>query len=336
MDLAFLTGNDPTTTLILMCLPMLGGVMLIAAAFAGNGSNRQFKRRIDRAKGEANDAPMAAQTVVSVRRTTADSKYAVVDRLIKAALPRPDLLRHRLERAGVKPDLGRYLMICLISGLISFGIGHVILAFPTAASILLGVFGAIGLPHFVLGMKAARRQLKFIAHFPDAIDLMVRGLKAGLPITESIKSAGQEIPGPVGEELTQIFESVKIGSKMEDALWDTARRLMIPEFNFFTVALSIQTETGGNLAETLANLSDILRRRKQMKFKIKAMSSEAKASAYIIGSLPFIMFLLLFFINREYVMTLWHDPRGNLMLAGGFVMFAIGIGTMYKMVKFEI
>ncbi len=336
MDLAFLTGGDPATTLILMCLPMLGGVMLIAAAFAGNGSNRQFKRRIDRARGEAGDIATTVQTVVSVRRATGDSKYAVVDRLIKTALPRPDLLRHRLERAGVNPDLGRYLLICLVSGLMSFGVGHVVLAVPTVVSVLLGLFGAVGLPHFVLGIKASRRQLQFIAHFPDAIDLMVRGLKAGLPITESIKSAGQEIPGPVGEELTQIFEAVKIGSKMDDALWDTAKRLMIPEFNFFTVALSIQTETGGNLAETLSNLSDILRRRKQMKFKIKAMSSEAKASAYIIGSLPFIMFLLLFFINREYVMTLWHDPRGNLMLAGGFFMFAIGIGTMYKMVKFEI
>lgn len=336
MDFSLLTGNDPVTTLILMCLPMLGGVILIAAAFAGNGSNRQFKRRINRAKGEASNAPVTVQTVLSVRRATADSKYAIIDRLIKTTLPRPDLLRHRLERAGLKPALGRYLLICLFSGLMSFAFGHFILTFPTVASVLLGLFGTIGLPHFVLGMKASRRQLQFIAHFPDAIDLMVRGLKAGLPITESIKSAGQEIPGPVGEELTRIFESVKIGSKMDDALWDTAKRLMIPEFNFFTVALSIQTETGGNLAETLANLADILRRRKQMKFKIKAMSSEAKASAYIIGSLPFIMFLLLFFINREYVMTLWHDPRGNVMLAGGFVMFAIGIGTMYKMVKFEI
>lgn len=336
MDFSLLTGNDPVTTLILMCLPMLGGVMLIAAAFAGNGSNRQFKRRIKRASGDKVDAEQVVQTVVSVRRNTAESKYAFVDQLIKSILPRPDLLRFRLERAGVKPALGRYLMICAVCGIMAFGFGRLFLGLPNIAAALFGVFGVIGIPHFVLGFMASRRQLQFIAHFPDAIDLMVRGLRAGLPITESIKSAGQEIPGPAGEELTRVFEAVKVGRKMEEALWETAKRLNIPEFNFFTVALSIQTETGGNLAETLSNLSDILRKRKQMKFKVKAMSSEAKTSAYIIGSLPFIMFLLLYLINPEYVMELWHDPRGNLMLAGGFMMFGIGIGAMYKMVKFEI
>lgn len=336
MDLSIFSSTSPLTTLLLMCLPMLGGVLIIGAAFAGNGSNRQYKKRIERARGDGPAAPAMAQTVVSVRRTTVDSKYAFVDRLIKTTLPRPDLLRHRLERAGVKPQLGRYLTICIISGFAAFACARIGFALPNIVAALIGLVGAIGLPHFALGIMAGRRQLRFIAHFPDAIDLMVRGLKAGLPITESIKSAGQEIPGPVGEELTRIFEGVKMGSKMEDALWDTAKRLMIPEFNFFTVALSIQTETGGNLAETLQNLSDILRKRKQMKFKVKAMSSEAKASAYIIGSLPFIMFLLLLLINKEYVMTLWNDPRGNMMLAGGFAMFGVGIGVMYKMVKFEI
>lgn len=336
MDLAFLTGNDPLTTLILMCLPMLGGILVIAAAFAGNGANRNLKKRIKRATGDVGNLEQKVQTVVSVRRTTADSRFALVDRLIKTILPRPELLRYRLERAGVKPALGRYLLMCLLSGVAAYFVAKIAFGLPTMVAALIGLVGVIGIPHFTLGLMAARRQLQFIAHFPDAIDLMVRGLKAGLPITESMKSAGEEIPGPVGEELTRIFEAVKIGSKIEEALWETANRLTIPEFNFFTVALSIQTETGGNLAETLSNLSDILRKRKQMKFKIKAMSSEAKASAYIIGSLPFIMFLLLYFINNEYVMTLWHDSRGNMMLAGGFFMFGVGIATMYKMVKFEI
>ena len=335
MDLSLFAGLDPMTTLLLMGMPIFGGVLLIAAAFADTGASRQYKKRIARVKGDT-DSTEIIQTVVSVRRATADSKYAFVDNLIKTALPRPDLLRNRLERAGVRPVLGRYLMICAISGLIAFAFAKAGLGLPNLVAGLIGAFGAIGIPHFVLSYMAARRQVQFIAHFPDAIDLMVRGLKAGLPIAESIKSAGQEIPGPVGEELSRIFDAIKIGTKIDDALWETAGRLAIPEFNFFTVALSIQTETGGNLAETLANLSDVLRKRKQMKLKVKAMSSEAKASAYIIGSLPFIMFLLLYFINREYVMTLVHDPRGNLMLAGGFAMFAIGIGTMYKMVKFEI
>ena len=265
-------GLDPLTTLVLMCLPIFGGVLLIAAAFAGNGANRQFKRRIARVKGDSDPAEQIARTVVSVRRATADSKYAFIDNLIKTALPRPDLLRHRLERAGMKPILGRYLLICAISGIVVFAISKLALDAPNLIAGLLGVFGAVGLPHFVLGSKAKRRQAKFITHFPDAIDLMVRGLKAGLPIAESIKSAGQEIPGPVGEELTRVFDAVKIGTKIEDALWETAGRLDLPEFNFFTVALSIQTETGGNLAETLTNLSEVLRKRKTMKLKVKAMT----------------------------------------------------------------
>ncbi len=336
MDLTLLTGGDPTTTLILMGLPMLGGFLLIAAAFAGGGDAQQFKRRLNRVKGASPAAEDAVQTVVSVRRKTGDSKHAFVNSIIRTALPRPDLLRKKLERAGMKPDLGRYLMICGFSGIALFGLTRFGFGMPNVVALLLGIFGAIGLPHFVLGIKASRRQVQFIIHFSDAIDLMVRGLRAGLPIAESIKSAGQEIPGPAGEELTRIFEAVKIGTSLDVALWETADRLMIPEFNFFTVALSIQTETGGNLAETLENLSSVLRQRKQMKLKVKAMSSEAKASAYIIGSLPFLMFVALYFLNNEYVMALIHDPRGNLMMAGGFAMFAVGIGVMYNMVKFEI
>ena len=129
---------------------------------------------------------------------------------------------------------------------------------------------------------------------------------------------------------------MRLGAKLDEALWDCSRRLNIQEFNFFTVALAIQSETGGNLAETLANLSDVLRRRRQLKLKIKALSSEAKASAYIIGSLPFIMALLIFVVNPSYIADLWIDPRGMFMVFIGFVSFALGIGVMYKMVKFEI
>ena len=165
---------------------------------------------------------------------------------------------------------------------------------------------------------------------------MVRGLRSGLPITESIRTAGAEIVAPVGTELQNVTDSVRLGAKMEEALWETSRRLDIQEFNFFTIALAIQSETGGNLAETLANLSDVLRRRRQLKLKIKALSSEAKASAYIIGSLPFIMALLIYLINPGYISELWTDPRGMFLVGIGFTSFGIGIGVMYKMVKFEI
>jgi tight adherence protein B len=188
----------------------------------------------------------------------------------------------------------------------------------------------------VVGMLGRRRLNKFVALFPEAIDLIVRGLKSGLPISESIKVVGTEIVDPVGTEFQQISDSIKFGMSMTDALWAAASRIDMPDYRFFVISLSIQQETGGNLAETLENLSTVLRRRRQMKLKIKAFSSEAKASAYIIGSLPFIMFGLIMMMNYGYEITLFTDPRGLMMVAAGLTSFLIGIAVMYKMVKFEI
>src|SRR3546814_737098 len=235
--------------------------------------------------------------MVSIRLSDNDSCIVLLDGLIKHLVPRPDLLRRRLAQAGLRTSLGKYVMISLAVGGVTFGL----LLFFKVGSLLVagpfGLFAAIMLPHATLGFLVGRRRNRFIDRFPEAIDLMVRGLRSGLPITESIRAAGQEIVDPVGIELRRITDAVRLGAKLEEALWDCSRRLDIQEFNFFTVALAIQSETGGNLAETLANLSDVLRRRRQLKLKIKALSSEAKASAYIIGSLPFVMAILIYLVN---------------------------------------
>jgi tight adherence protein B len=165
---------------------------------------------------------------------------------------------------------------------------------------------------------------------------MVRGIKAGLPMGESMQTAANEIPNPVGEELKQVTDGVRIGRSQDEVLWECSKRLELQEFKFFTIALSIQNETGGNLAETLNNLSEVLRGRRQLKRKVKAMSSEAKASAYIIGSLPFIMALMIYVVNSEYIVGLFLDPRGKVMISFGLAMIAAGVGIMYRMVKFEI
>ncbi len=153
-----------------------------------------------------------------------------------------------------------------------------------------GLFVGIGLPHMVIGKMIKRRVNKFNSNFPDAIELLVRGLRSGLPVTETLGIVSSEIPGPVGLEFRAVSDKIKIGRTMEAALQETADRLGTPEFQFFCITLAIQRETGGNLAETLSNLADVLRKRAQMKLKIRAMSSESKASAYIVGALPFIVF----------------------------------------------
>ena len=169
-------------------------------------------------------------------------------------------------------------------------------------------------PHAVTGIMGARRMKKFIATFPEAIDTMCRGIRSGLPITESIGSVGREMPDPIGIEFHRISDGVRMGKTLEAAMWEVAQRINTPEFRFLIIAMAIQKETGGNLAETLGNLADLIRKRRQLRLKIKAMSSEAKASAMIIGSLPFIMFTLLLVVNSEYVMVLFHRTEGRIIL----------------------
>ena len=207
---------------------------------------------------------------------------------------------------------------------------------PVLLSLLLGLFVGIGGPHFVIGRMIKRRINKFNASFPDAIELMVRGLRSGLPITETLGIVASEVPGPVGIEFRIVSDKMKIGRTMEAALQDTADRLGTAEFQFFVITLAIQRETGGNLAETLSNLADVLRKRAQMKLKIRAMSSESKASAYIVGALPFIVFGLVWFINPKYMRGFFIDQRLIVAGIGGMVWMGIGAFIMAKMVNFEI
>ena len=201
---------------------------------------------------------------------------------------------------------------------------------------MFGLFVGIGVPYFTVGFLVKRRVNKFTASFPDAIELMVRGLRSGLPITETLGIVAGELPGPVGVEFRTVSDKMKIGRTMEAALQDTADRLGTPEFQFFVITLAIQRETGGNLAETLSNLADVLRKRAQMKLKIRAMSSESKASAYIVGSLPYIVFALVWFVNPRYMGNFFTDPRLIVAGIGGIIWMGIGALVMAKMVSFEI
>lgn len=316
-------------------LIVVGLLVIIAALLAGDASNKRFKRRINQVKVGRKSANEAGPSV-SARKRTSESNIAFFDQLIKSALPRREELRARLVRAGLDITLGRYLSICGICGLVVAGLVAASGFLPTVGALFFGLFGAVGLPYCFISLLAKRRQSKFISLFPEAIDLMTRGIKSGLPISEAIKNAGEEIADPVGSEMRKVTDGVKMGNKIEDMLWESAVQLDLQEFKFFTVSLAIQSETGGNLAETLENLSNVLRGRRQLKLKIKALSSEAKASAYIIGSLPFVMGILIYLVNSNYIMDLFIDPRGHFLIGLGLASFAIGAVVMYRMVKFEI
>lgn len=326
--------GDGPEVLLMIGIP-LGVILLLVAAFTGDDSQRQRARRVDKMKLN-HAANITPDHMISAKRSTNSSDIRALDDLIKKLLPQQKVLRQRLARAGLDMSLGVYVLICLLVAVVGFVAANMTGFMPSAAAVLFAIFCGLALPHMTIAYLFKRRQTQFIAYFPEAIDLMVRGVRAGLPITESIKAASEEVPNPVGIELARITDGVRLGRKIDELMWETSERLNLQEFKFFTIALSIQSETGGNLAETLDNLSEVLRSRRQLKRKVKAMSSEAKASAYIIGSLPFIMTALIYFVNAPYIVRLFMDIRGQIMIGFGLFMISIGVLVMYRMVKFEI
>ena len=272
------------------------------------------------AGGPARPRPPSSATtpVESVRRNKRDSSIASLDRLIKRLMPNVGILRLRLERSGWPLKMGDFLLICLGLGIVTTVGLAIAFGFSFLINAALGIALGIGLPNLVLQRRIAGRMKKFMTLLPEALDLIVRGIRSGLPATEALKTIGDEIQDPVGIEFRQVTDQMRIGVAMDEAMWAAAKRLGIPEFNFLVISLSIQQETGGNLAEILEKLSDMVRRREQMRLKVKAMSSEARASAMIIGSLPFIMAGVISFVNPGYMHTLFTDPRGWVMIGMGF------------------
>ena len=308
-------------------------LLLIAKAYRGPSASQTVKRRVEQIKERHGDV-IAGHAQAQIRKLFAQ-RATRIEGFASTLIPKPALLRRRLEMTGKDVSLAKY-------GVISIGIVIAVSALlmmrgaPILLALFAGLFFGLGGPYFIVGKMIKRRINKFNANFPDAIELMVRGLRSGLPITETLGIVAGEIAGPVGIEFRAVADKMKIGRTMEVALQETADRLGTAEFQFFVITLAIQRETGGNLAETLSNLADVLRKRAQMKLKIRAMSSESKASAYIIGCLPFVVFTLVWFINPTYMGGFFTDDRLIVAGLGGMVWMGIGAFIMAKMINFEI
>ncbi|WP_354286756.1 type II secretion system F family protein [Sphingomonas sp. UYEF23] len=322
----------------LMPILSLGGgalimLMLVAFAFAGPSPERARTRRVAAMRARHGDS---ANTLVDAQmRRISSLQGTKMDAAAARFLPRPALLKKRLAMTGKTWTVGQYGM-ATIGIVMGVTILLSIIGLPVLLGLLLGVVIGGGVPHMVVGFFIKRRIAQFTSKFPDAIELLVRGLRSGLPITETIAVVGAEVDGPVGVEFKSITDKMKIGRTMDAALQETADRLGTPEFQFFVITIAIQRETGGNLAETLANLANVLRMRSQMKLKIKAMSSESKASAYIVGSLPFIVFGMIWMINGSYMQNFFIDQRLMVVGGGGLLWMGLGAFIMSRMVNFEI
>jgi len=308
-------------------------VLLVAMAFRGPSASKTLKRRVEMIKERHGDV-IAGHAQAQIRKLFAE-RASRMEGLASTLIPNPALLRRRLEMTGKNISLAKYGMISL-GVVVAVSAALMLRGAPVLLALFAGLFFGLGGPYFIVGKLITRRIAKFNSNFPDALELMVRGLRSGLPITETLGIVANEIAGPVGVEFRAVADKMKIGRTMEVALQETADRLGTAEFQFFVITLAIQRETGGNLAETLSNLADVLRKRAQMKLKIRAMSSESKASAYIIGCLPFVVFTLVYLINPTYMGGFFTDDRLIVAGLGGMVWMGIGAFIMAKMINFEI
>jgi tight adherence protein B len=318
---------------VLVGFMVLGGLgWAFASGDSGSGANSKRMAAVTGgAKLEKVKAKSVALDQAGRRKQILQNLKATEQQARRAKLT----LDSRIKQAGLSISVRTFWIVCGVFGLISALVAIVLHLSPLIA---LGVGFALGLglPRWVLGFMIKGRMKKFTEEFPNATDVIVRGIKSGLPVMDCLRVIGRESPEPLASEFRRLVESLGLGMSIDAALEKMYERMPTAEVRFFAIVLSIQQKTGGNLAEALSNLSAVLRARKLMREKIKAMSGEAVASAAIIGSLPPGIMALVGFTTPGYMMPLFEDPRGHAMLLFGAFWMASGIFVMRKMINFKI
>tara|TARA_B110000467_G_C18312994_1_gene479479 strand:- start:112 stop:1095 length:984 start_codon:yes stop_codon:yes gene_type:complete len=276
------------------------------------------------------DAP--AQGIAGIRQARIQAKLEEI-KSISQEKDKKRQLRELLLLSGLQVTPNKFKII-----LAGTSVGASVALYPfvgIVGSCVLGLLIFIILPKLLFYIKIKRRQKEFTQQFTGAIDILVRGTRSGLPIGECLSIIGRESPNPVGEIFRDIVEGQKLGLSITELIDRGLERMPTPEFNFFSIVLIIQQKTGGSLADTLEGLSDLLRERKKLSDKIRALSSEAKASAAIIGSLPFFLGIMMTLINKDFLLPLFTETIGNMLLGGGLLWMAIGVFVMSKMIDFD-
>jgi tight adherence protein B len=277
--------------------------------------------------GKDNSEPSPRLSVRKIRRAASPGGVFHLPRTFAAQLDAA------LEATGNRLKLWHLIFAGLIAALVLMLFASRILALTPTFITLFGGMAVAVAPVALLHTAQSRYKNHFLDVFPDALDLVGRGVKAGLPVNEALAAAGREIADPVGSELRRALDQVQIGVQMIDALQQVADRVRAADFRFMVVALALQAKTGGSLAETLANLSGVVRARKALRLKARSLTAEAKASAAVLAVLPFLIGGYMCVINRDFGMMLWTDPRGRFMLGVAFLSLVGGLTTMYLMVK---
>jgi tight adherence protein B len=245
-------------------------------------------------------------------------------------------LRELMEQAGISAPVWKFWVGSLIFAVVTWALLSLMTSWPQIAVVFATFTAFLGIPKMFLKRRAARRQTKFLAEFPDALDAAVRLLQAGMPISEAVAMVSREFTGPLRDEMSRMYDNQKVGMPLGAAALEMARRIPLTEVHMFATALQIQSETGSSLSEVLSNLSAVIRARFRLKRKVKALSSEAKASAAIIAALPILVSFGLYMVNEKYISILFDTTKGNFLLGGAVFWMCCGVLIMRQMINFKV
>mgnify|MGYP001549229968 FL=1 len=304
-------------------------------AFAGGmtGKARSRVAAVAKVPSVGRFAALRGQADTGQRRKNVTALLKEIDKQRERRKERPTL-RRRLTRAGLSIEPRTFWILSALTAL-GFAFFCFVMGYPWFAVVGVAFGAGAGLPRWVVSFLTKRRQKKFTAEFATAIDVIVRSVRSGLPVNEALKIVAKESPDPVGSEFRMLIEGLKVGVTLDQGLKRMHDNMPTAEVSFFAIVMAIQLKSGGNLSEALSNLAAVLRDRKRLQGKIKAMSSEAKASAGIIGSLPVVVGALVYFTTPGYIMLLFTERMGNLMLLACGIWMSIGIAVMRKMISFK-
>jgi tight adherence protein B len=322
--------NVQVLALAFLAATAIGGICWVFLYPLLSGERKAEQRRSSVAKQE----PVVRQAEKTQRSRREQVESSLKELEARAQKKKKVALNVRITQAGLDWTTQKFWIISGTLGAAAL-VGAFIAGGGPLGAIGLGFAAGFGLPRWLLSFLKGRREKAFLKALPDAVDVIVRGIKAGLPLFESIKVVAADSPEPLRTEFLSIIETQAIGMPLGEACQRLFERMPLPEANFFGIVVAIQQKSGGNLSEALGNLSKVLRDRKKMAEKIKAMSMEAKASAGIIGSLPPIVMCLVYLTTPDYISLLWTHPTGQLMLVGCLVWMSMGIFVMKQMINFD-
>jgi tight adherence protein B len=333
-------GFDPTVLLIVVLVAVSTAAVCYGVLYSRFESQKKTSTRVNRVKATGADRLQVkaarenlqelSKRRKSVQDTLKDLEKRQIEKHKKAVT-----LKSRLIQAGLSLSVSNFYIISIVFGLVIMGIAFLAGA-PLAVVLGLPFAAAFGLPRWIVGFLVKRRQAKFLDELPNAMDVIIRSIKSGLPLNDAIRLVAAEAREPVKTEFRRVVDAQQVGLSISDACSRMTANMPLQEVNFFAIVISIQAQAGGNLSEALGNLSRVLRERKKMKAKVQALSMEAKASAAIIGCLPFVVATLVSLTSPHYMMILFTDPRGHLIMACAGVWMSIGIFVMRNMIQFDI